>query len=194
MRKVLIIVGDFVDCLEVFTPWFALKAMGIQVDIVTPGKKPGDKVCSAVHDSTSHFQTYVEKLGYDITINADFDLLEIQGYDGLWIPGGRAPEYLRQNPQVLSIVKHFFDSNKPVACVCHGPLLLISAGVLQGRRITSYSGIADDCIFAGAKYVKTESPEDCVFDQNLVTGQSQPSCPAMIAKFSEMLGCKTIVP
>ena len=102
------IVGDFVDCLEVYTPLYALKAMHIQVDIVCPDKKEGESVTTAVHEPTK-FQTYEEKRGYKLKINKAFENLDYQSYDGIWVPGGRAPEYLRMNNKVVEIIRYFID-------------------------------------------------------------------------------------
>src|SRR5512145_2281438 len=99
-KKILMLVGDFVEDYEVMVPFQALQMVGHTVHAVCPGKKPGDVVRTAIHDFEGD-QTYSEKRGHNFALNCDFDAVEPAGYDGLVIPGGRAPEYLRLNAQVL---------------------------------------------------------------------------------------------
>lgn len=92
-----------------------------------PNKKKGDKVATAVHDFTE-YQTYIEKTGHNFTLTGTFDEINPEDYEGLWIPGGRAPEYLRLNHRLIEIVRHFIETNKPLATLCHGPQILVAAG------------------------------------------------------------------
>jgi protease I len=185
VRKILMLVGDFVENMETFAPYHCLLVLGFQVDVVCPGKKKGDKVATAVHDFTE-YQTYLEKTGHNFTLTATFDEIDATEYDGLWIPGGRAPEYLRMDEKVLSIVKHFMETNKPVGTVCHGPQLLVAVGGLQGRKMTCYPACGVELKLAGADYVQAPV-EDAVVDGNLVTGVAWPSNPHVLLKFSELL-------
>src|SRR5687768_15644931 len=132
-KKVLMIVGDFVEDYEVMVPFQMLQLVGHQVDAVCPGKKAGDTVATAIHDFEGE-QTYSEKRGHNFRLNATFDEIDEKAYDALVIPGGRAPEYLRMTPRVLAIVRHFAVAKKPIAAICHGVQLLTAAGVVQGRR------------------------------------------------------------
>ena len=118
-KKVLMLVGDFVENIETYTPFYCLKMLGFQVDAICPNKTVGDKIQTACHDMTN-FQTYEEKQGHTFMITADFNEVAFKEYDGLWIPGGRAPEYLRMNNKVVEIVRYFIDQNKPIGCICHG--------------------------------------------------------------------------
>src|SRR5262245_9385374 len=127
-RKILLLVGDFVEDYEVMVAYQALELVGHQVDAVCPDKQAGDFVVTAVHDFEG-LQTYTETRGHRFRLNAAFDDVRPETYDGIFIPGGRAPEYLRLNPKVLSIVRHFADANKPIAAICHGPQVLAAAGV-----------------------------------------------------------------
>ena len=145
------LVGDFVENMETFAPYHALLMIGFEVDAVCPGKKKGEKIATAVHDFTE-YQTYLEKTGHNFTLTATFDDINVNDYDGLWIPGGRAPEYLRMNEEVLNIVKHFMDTQKPVATVCHGPQILVAAGGIQGKKVTCYPACAVELKLAGADY------------------------------------------
>ena len=113
-KKILMITGDFTEDYETMVPFQTLMAVGHSVDAVCPDKKSGDTVVTAIHDFEGD-QTYTEKRGHNFVLNATFDDVVLEDYDALVIPGGRAPEYLRLNPQVLSMVKYFFDTNKPVA-------------------------------------------------------------------------------
>src|SRR5512135_1827618 len=132
-RRILMLVGDFVEDYEVMVPFQALQMVGHVVHAVCPGKAAGEKVRTAVHDFEGD-QTYSEKPGHNFALNASFAEVKAADYDALVIPGGRAPEYLRLDPRVLEIVRHFFTENKPVASICHGAQILAAAGVLKGRR------------------------------------------------------------
>lgn len=113
--------------------------LGYQVDAVCPDKKAGDVVKTAVHDFLGD-QTYTEKPGHNFALTADFDTVNTADYVGLFITGGRAPEYIRLNPRVIEIVQEFFAAKKPVASICHGPQILTAAGVLKGVKATAYPG------------------------------------------------------
>ena len=142
-KKILMLVGDYVEDYEAMVPFQALQMIGHRVDAVCPGKKAGDKVRTAVHDFEGD-QTYSEKPGHAFTLNATFAEVRPERYDALVIPGGRAPEYLRLNEQVLSVVRHFASANKPIAAICHGPQLLAAAGVLKGRACSAYPACAPE--------------------------------------------------
>lgn len=119
-KKILIIVGDFVEFAEVTAAYKALKSIGFEVDKVCPGKNKGDKFVTAIHEFDPQYQTYTEKIGNSFEVTTNFENLNPEDYCGLWLPGGRAPEYLRTNKKVLDIVKHFIDSQKPIVALCHG--------------------------------------------------------------------------
>src|SRR6476469_3134664 len=119
-KKILMLVGDYVEDYEVMVPFQALKMVGHTVHAVYPGKKAGEKVATAIHDFEGE-QTYSEKRGHNFALNATFEEIRGEDYDALVIPGGRAPEYLRLNPAVLALVGHFADQDKPIAAICHGP-------------------------------------------------------------------------
>src|SRR5512136_3094061 len=122
-KKILMLVGDFVEDYEVMVPFQALQMVGHTVHAVCPGKKSGEKVRTAVHDFEGD-QTYSEKRGHDFALNFSFDEVKESGYDALVIPGGRAPEYIRLNPRILEIVRHFATAKKPLAAICHGAQVL----------------------------------------------------------------------
>ena len=135
-KKILMIVGDYVEDYETMVPFQALLMIGHQVDAVCPDKKAGETVRTAVHDFEGD-QTYSEKPGHNFALNADFAETDPQSYDALVIPGGRAPEYIRLNERVLEMVRHFASAGKPIASICHGAQLLAAAGVLEGRSCSA---------------------------------------------------------
>ncbi len=184
-KKILMLVGDYVEDYEVMVPFQALQMVGHKIDAVCPGKKSGETVRTAIHDFEGD-QTYSEKRGHNFQINANFDGLNAASYDALVIPGGRAPEYLRMNEKVLEIVRHFFSAGKPVAALCHGAQLLAAAGVAKGRSISAYPAVGPEVTVAGGKYVDLPMTEAHV-DGNLVTGPAWPAHPAWLAKFLQVL-------
>src|SRR5690606_40901915 len=142
-KKVLLLVGDYVEDYEAMVPFQAMGAVGIDVDAVAPDRKSGDVVPTAVHDFTGD-QTYKELRGHNFAINKDLDAVNPADYDGLYIAGGRSAEYIRFNDRVIEITKHFFESNKPIAAICHGIQVLTTARVLQGRTLTAYVAVGPD--------------------------------------------------
>ena len=184
-KRILILAGDYVEDYEVMVPFQALQMVGHQVEAVCPGKKAGESVRTAIHDFEGD-QTYSEKRGHSFTLNATFDEVQPESYDALVVPGGRAPEYLRLNPRVLEIVRHFAETNKPIAAICHAAQLLAAAGVLKGRRCSCYPAIAPDVVAAGGTYADIPIDKACV-DGNLVTAPAWPAHPAWLAAFLEVL-------
>ncbi len=187
-KKILCLVGDFVEDYEVMVPFQALLAVGHRVDAVCPGKKAGDKVRTAIHDFEGD-QTYTEKPGHNFPLNATFSEVRPEEYDALLIPGGRAPEYLRLDKGVLNIVRHFFEQQKPVAALCHGPQILAAAGVLKGRSCSAYPACGPEVGLSGGEYVEIPVT-DAFTDGNLVTGPAWPAHPAFIAQFLMLLGTR----
>jgi protease I len=185
-KKILMLVGDFVEDYEAMVPFQALAMVGHTVHAVCPGKKAGETVRTAVHDFEGD-QTYSEKPGHSFALNATFEAIEPQDYDALLIPGGRAPEYLRLNPAVLACVRHFFTANKPVAAICHGPQVLAAAGVLKGRTCNAYPAIGPDIALCGGTFV--DVPMDAAHtDRNLVTAPGWPAQAALLRSFLRLLG------
>jgi protease I len=187
-KKILMLVGDFVEDYEVMVPFQALLMVGHTVHAVCPGKKAGEKVRTAVHDFEGD-QTYSEKPGHNFTLNATFAEVKAEAYDALVIPGGRAPEYIRLNQEVLKIVRHFAEANKPLASICHGAQVLAAAGVLQGKSCSAYPAVGPDVTRAGGKYMDIGIDQAHV-DGNLVTAPAWPAHPAWLAKFLNVLGTK----
>jgi len=191
-KKILIIVGDFVEDLEAYFPYQVLLLVGHHVDVVSPDKKAGDTVKTAVHDFEGD-QTYTEKRGHNLRLTADFASVNAETYDGLIIPGGRAPEFLRLNEKVLEIVRHFAEKKKPVASICHGPQVLAAAGVLHGTHVTAYPALKPEIVLSGAKWDDHIKIAEALTDSSkfpLVTAPAWPAHPEWMRKFLELLGSK----
>jgi len=189
-KKILMLVGDFVEDYEAMVPFQMLTMVGHQVDAVCPDKKPGDTVKTAIHDFEGD-QTYSEKPGHNFHINGDFAAVNSAAYDALVIPGGRAPEYLRLNPRVLELTQEFFRGNKPVAAICHGPQILAAAGVIAGKSCSAYPAVGPDVEQAGGTWpANNETFSDAHVDGNLVTAPAWPAHPEWIRKFLEVLGTR----
>ncbi|WP_263416581.1 DJ-1/PfpI family protein [Terriglobus albidus] len=183
--KLLMLVGDYVEDYEVMVPFQTLQVLGHTVDAVCPKKNKGEFVRTAIHDFEGD-QTYSEKRGHNFVLNATFADVDAANYDGLVIPGGRSPEYLRTDEAVLKTVCHFFDAGKPVAAVCHGPQLLAAAGVLQGKKISAYPACAPEVKLAGGSYQSIGMTE-AVVDGKLVTAPAWPAHPAWLSNFERVL-------
>ncbi|RMD71742.1 MAG: DJ-1/PfpI family protein [Gammaproteobacteria bacterium] len=187
-KKILMFVGDYAEDYEVMVPFQTLLTVGHKVHAVCPDRRAGQRVRTAVHDFEGD-QTYSEKPGHFFTLNATFDEVKGEDYDALLIAGGRAPEYIRLNPRVIELTRHFAESGKPIAAICHGLLVLAAARVVEGRRLTAYPACGPDLVNAGAEYV--EVPVDqAVVDGNLVTAPAWPAHPAWLARFLEVLGTR----
>ncbi|MFG0262066.1 MAG: DJ-1/PfpI family protein [Novipirellula sp. JB048] len=184
---ILMLVGDYVEDYEAMVPFQILKTFGYDVATVCPGKSPGETVATAIHDFEGE-QTYSEKPGHRFGITADFDTLELSSFAALVIPGGRAPEYLRLNVRVLELVRHFFDADKPVAAICHGPQILAAAGVLEGRECSCYPACSPEVTLSGGRYIEPAATMDSAHVQgNLVTAPAWPAHPAWMRAFIDLL-------
>lgn len=189
-KRILMLVGDFVEDYEVMVPFQALQAVGHTVHAVCPDKAAGDTVRTAIHDFVGD-QTYRETPGHNFALNATFAEVDPADYDALVVPGGRAPEYLRLNSEVLDLVRHFFDRDKPTAAICHGPQILTAAGVVQGRTVSSYPAVGPEVTLGGG--TPADIPVDqAVTDGSLVSAPAWPAHPAWIAQFLEVLGTRIV--
>ncbi|HBN52008.1 MAG TPA: protease, partial [Thalassospira sp.] len=140
----------------------------------------------AIHDFEGD-QTYSEKRGHNFALNADFEKARVQDYDALLIPGGRAPEYLRLNEDVIRLVRDFNDADKPIAAVCHGAQILAAADILKDRRVSAYPACAPEVRLAGGTYAEIAIDDACI-DGNLVTAPAWPAHPKWLAGFLTLLG------
>ncbi|WAH59831.1 DJ-1/PfpI family protein [Pseudomonas silvicola] len=190
-KKILMLVGDYVEDYEVMVPFQALQMVGHVVHAVCPDKKAGQSVRTAIHDFEGD-QTYSEKPGHNFALNFDFAQVQAADYDALVIPGGRAPEYLRLNAKVLELVQAFDQSGKPIAAVCHGAQLLAAAGVLEGRECSAYPACAPEVKLAGGRYIDIEVNQAHV-QGNLASAPAWPAHPAWLAGFLGLLGTQIIL-
>jgi len=187
-KNILMLVGDFVEDYEVMVPFQALLMVGHTVHTVCPNKRAGETIRTAVHDFEGD-QTYSEKPGHNFELNATFADIATADYDALVIPGGRAPEYLRLNPDVIKVVQHFAQSQKPIAAICHGAQLLSAARVLTGKRCSAYPACGPEVTAAGGEFVDLAA-NDVLIDGNLVTAPAWPAHPQWLAAFLQILGTK----
>ncbi len=188
MKKILILVGDYVEDYEAIVSLYALQMVGHTVHAVCPYKEAGEKVRTAVHDDDGD-QTFSEKPGHNFVLNATFDEIKVEEYDGVVIPGGRSPEYIRLVERVLEMVRHFAEANKPIAAICHGPQVLTAAGVLEGKKCTGHPAIWPEIKSVGAQCIEVAADE-AVVDGNIVTSPAWPALPATLAEFLTLLGTK----
>ncbi|WOG90038.1 hypothetical protein DCAR_0209279 [Daucus carota subsp. sativus] len=177
-KSVLLLCGDFMEDWE---------AYGVSVDAVCPGKKTGD-ICPTVVQQGSVYQTYSESRGHNFVLNATFDDIEADKYDGLLIPGGRAAEYQAMDKSVQELVNSFSKSGKPIAAICHGQLILAAADILRGRKCTAYPTLKPVLISAGAHWIEADTLAKCTADGNLITGATYNAHPEYIRHFIKALG------
>ncbi|MGW1778442.1 DJ-1/PfpI family protein [Streptomyces sp. NPDC002143] len=181
--KILIVTGDAAESLEVLYPYQRLHEEGYEVHIAAPTRK---KLQFVVHDFEPGFDTYTEKPGYTWPADLAFSEVDPGQYAAIVIPGGRAPEYLRNDPELRKILKSFFDADKPVAQICHGPLLTAAADALRGRRVTAYPALELDMQSAGATFQDAEA----VVDGTLVSARAWPDQSAWMREFLTVLRAK----
>jgi protease I len=180
MPKVLILTGDAGESLEVLYPYQRLREEGYEVDVAAPTKK---RIQLVVHDFVDGFDTYTEKPGYTWPADLAFADVDPSEYAALVVPGGRAPEYIRNDPDFQRLVRHFFDEDRPVAQLCHAPQALAAAGVLKGRRTAAYPALAPDVEAAGAEFVDSEA----VVDGQMVSARAWPDHSAWMREFMGLL-------
>lgn len=187
-KKIVMLVGDFVEDYEAMVPYQMLLMVGHHVDTVCPGKNAGDSVKTAVHDFEGD-QTYSEKRGHNFAITRAFEGVTADLYDALVIPGGRAPEYLRLNDAVIQLVRDFARLNKPIASICHGQQILAAAGVIEGKRCTAYPALKPEVVRSGGRWVEVNATySNAEVDGNLVTAPAWPAHPEWMSKFLALLG------
>ena len=157
--KVLIISADHFEDSELLYPYYRLKEDGVDVEVAAISKG----MISGKH-------------GYEVEVGKTVHEVNPEDYDVLILPGGKAPSQLRREPKVLDIARSFFAKKKLVAAICHGPQILISAGLLKGRRATCYRSVAEELRASGAIYEDRE----VVVDGNLITSRQPSDLPAFM--------------
>jgi protease I len=183
MLKILLITGDAGEAQEIYYAKFRLEEEGWHVDIAAPARRT---YLSVVHDFEPGFDTYSEKPGYRFEADVGFEEVDAAAYDGLVLPGGRAPEYLRNQPRAVALVRHFVEAGKPIAANCHGPLLVMAAGGATGKTITCYPDLVLDVRAVGAEFVN----RDVVVDGTLVTVRGWPDNGPWMREFIALLKAK----
>lgn len=178
--KILILTGDAAESLEVLYPYQRLREEGYEVHIAAPSAK---KLRFVVHDFEDGFDTYTEKPGYTWPADLAFSEVDPGEYAAVVVPGGRAPEYLRNDPLLRKILTSFFDADKPVAQICHGPLISAAVGALDGRRTAAYPALELDMRAAGASFEDRE----VVVDGTLVSARAWPDHSAWMREFLTVL-------
>lgn len=178
--RILLLTGDAGEAQEIFYAKYRLEEEGWRVDIAAWEKRT---FLSVVHDFEPWFDTYTEKPGYRVSADLGVDEVDATAYDGLVLPGGRAPEYLRNKPQVVAIVRHFVEAGKPIAANCHGPLLVLAAGGVEGRTLTCFPDLEPDIRRGGGEFVN----RDVVVDGNLVTVRGWPDNGPWMREFVAMM-------
>jgi protease I len=180
MPKILIMTGDAAEALEVIYPHQRLREEGYEVVVASLSKK---LMLLVVHEFVPGNDTFVEKPGYHWPSDIAFKDVDPSEFAAVVIPGGRAPEYIRNDPDFLRIVRHFFKEEKPVAHLCHASIALAKAGVLKGRRIAAYPDLQSDVEAAGAEFVNSEA----VVDGVMVSARAYPDHPAWMREFMRVL-------
>lgn len=183
--KILLLTGDAGEAQEIYYAKYRLEEEGWTVHIVAPKKRT---FLSVVHDFEPEFDTYTEKPGYRVEADLGVDDADPSEYDGLVLPGGRAPEYLRNRPKAVALVRHFVETQKPIAANCHGPLLVVAAGGVAGKTLTCFPDLAPDMRAAGAEFVN----RDVVVDGNLVTVRGWPDNGPWMREFVTLLKSRTL--
>jgi protease I len=165
MRALILSADNFEDT-ELLIPYYRLQEEGIQVDVasIKKGEIKG-------------------KHGYEVDVDKTLKQVNPEDYDILILPGGKAPEVIRKEKEALEIAKHFFQKNKPVSAICHGPQTLISAGLLTGRHATCYKTVAKEMKDAGALY----EDKEVVVDGNLITSRQPSDLPAFLKETIKLL-------
>ncbi len=180
-KKVLIVSGDAVEALEIYYPYYRCLEEGFEVTIASPTVK---KLRTVTHDFIEGMETFEEKPAYRLDSHVAFDDVDAAQYDGLIIPGGRAPEYIRMNKAVPAIVRHFFEANKPVGAICHAAqLLVVVADLMKDREYTAYPNCKPDVTGCGATYID----KSLHTHRNLVSGQAWPDLPGFMKEFLALL-------
>ena len=170
-NKILIITGDAGESFEILYATHRLREAGYETVIAAPAVKPLNLV---IHDFEPGWDTYVERKGYIVESQISFDEMAPDDYRAVLIPGGRAPEYLRNDPRVISITKEFYNSGKYVFAICHGVQILVTAGLVDKRKIACYEHVKFEVESCGGLYV---TPDEAVKDGRIVTGKTWQSHP-----------------
>jgi len=185
-KKILMLVGDYVEDYEVMVPFQALLMVGHTVHVVCPNKKSGELIKTSLHDFEGD-QTYTEKLGHFFRLNKSFKDVREDDYDAVYVAGGRGPEYIRIYPRVIEIVRNFHAAGKPIFSICHGVQVLAAAEIIAGRKVAALEYCEPEVRLAGGIYVDVP-PTGATRDGNLVSAKGWPGLSAFMAECLAVLG------
>jgi protease I len=166
-KKVVLLTENLYHELELWVPYYRLKEEGAEVVVVGSGSN----------------RTYTGKYGYPIEVNKEAKEIDVSNFDGVVIPGGYAPDLMRRYPEMVRIVREAHQKGKVIAAICHAGWMLVSAGILKGKKVTGVSAIKDDLVNAGANYLDQE----VVRDGNLITSRKPDDLPAFCREVIEAL-------
>ena len=187
MPKILMPLGDATEALDTFYPFFRLKESGYEVDVAGPDARLYHTVLHEIPpDSSIPWDITQERPGYFIQANVAFRDVQSSDYDGMFVSGGRAPEYLRYDQDLLRITREVYEAGKPIACVCHGIEILTAAGIIGGKTVTTVAKCAMDAQQGGAEYVD----KDTVVDGTIVTARTWHDNAPLMRTFMEMLAAE----
>lgn len=186
-KKILMLTGEFTEEYEIFVFQAAMEAVGHTVHVVCPDKKAGEMIATSLHDFEGH-QTYTEKPGHNHLINKTFADVRLEDYDAVYCAGGRGPEYIRTDPRVQAMVRHFHDTKKPIFTICHGVQILIAVdGVVRGKTVAALAACAPEVALAGGTYLDL-SPTDSHIDGTMVSAKGWTALSAFIRDCLKVLG------
>jgi protease I len=186
-KKILMLTGEFTEEYEIFVFQAAMEAVGHTVHVVCPDKKAGEMIATSLHDFEGH-QTYTEKPGHNHLINKTFAEVRLDDYDAVYCAGGRGPEYIRTDPRVQAMVRHFHDTKKPIFTICHGVQILIAVdGVVRGKTVAALAACAPEVALAGGTYLDL-SPTDSHIDGTMVSAKGWTALSAFIRDCLKVLG------
>lgn len=180
MSKVLIAIGDAAEALDTLYPYYRIREDGHEVVVAAPERRVYPLV---MHEIPPGWDITRESPSYHLPSDIAFSEVNPEDYGGIFLTGGRAPEYLRYDPDLIRIVRHFFEKNKPVCVVCHGVEIVATAGVVQGKRMATVAKCRFDIEVCGATFVD----EGCVREGNMVSGRTYRDQHLYMPEFMRML-------
>ena len=190
-KKILMLVGEFSEEYEIFVFEQAMHAVGHTVHVVCPGKKAGEAIKTSLHDFEGN-QTYTEKPGHDYALNKSFAEVDPAHYDAVYCAGGRGPEYIRTDPRVQAMVRHFHEAQKPIFTICHGVQILMAVdGVLKGRKVAGLGACAPEIRAVGGTYVDVD-PTGVHVDGTMVSAKGWTGLAAFMRECLKVLGTRIV--
>ncbi|RUS45382.1 DJ-1/PfpI family protein [Cohnella sp. AR92] len=183
-KRVLILTGDGAEVLEVYYPLYRVKEEGYEAVVAAPRRKVLNTVC---HDFIDGWDTFTEKPAHLLAADISFADVDPSQFDAVLIPGGRAPEFIRNDAELPRILQHFLDADKPIGAICHGAQVFLSLKdrtYFRGRTMTAYNACKLEVESLGAEYAS----ETLHVDGNLVSGHAWPDLPGFMREFLSLLG------